>query len=356
MPARLSTLWPILPLWAALMFLSWCVDLPLPAAASWRAWLLPSPEIAALLALFTLFAPRAAWTLPRALVIALCLLLTALRLGRVADGVCTRYLDRPFQLAADLPLVPEFGRLGLSTLGPFGFVLALLGLCIGVALVWMLSAALLRWLARVLSERNTGNAYLSSIAALAFIGPVLVPQGLFATSVSPRVLSELDVWLTAHGMFDDPERAAQRRVFKQRFKERQSLLQAAPHELARSGNVDVHILLIEAYGRVVESNKMFAEYLAPTYQRLGDALAERGFSTCSMLVRATVFGGNSWMTHATLQTATPINNQFDYGMLIERTSIASLAQAFRSAGYRAVSVKPGTTRSAPFTRLDGFDR
>jgi hypothetical protein len=33
-----------------------------------------------------------------------------------------------------------------------------------------------------------------------------------------------------------------------------------------------------------------------------------------------------------------------------------MAKAFRAAGYRAVSVKPGTTRASPLMRLYGFDR
>ena len=266
-------------LWAAMMWLSWCVSLPLPAAASLRAWLLPSPEIAALLALFALFAPRPEWRPPRSLVVALCLLLSALRLGRVAEGVCQRYLDRSFHLAADLPLVPEFGRLALSTLGPFKLSLAALGLLGALWLVWTLSAATLRFLARVLSRRAAGNAYLGGLGVLAFVGPWLAPHGLFASSVSPRVLREVDVWLTAHGLFDDPERAAQRRVFDQLLQARQARLRSAPTALARTGNVDVHVLLVEAYGRVVQSNKLFSDYLAPSYERLSRALAQRQFST-----------------------------------------------------------------------------
>jgi hypothetical protein len=360
MRARLSRAVRVVPtvlmLWAALMLLSWCVSVRLPAETPARAWLLPSPEIAALLALFALFAPHPDWRLPRGLGILLCATLLALRFGRVADGICLRYFDRRFHLAADLPLVPELGRLALSTLGPLKLALAVSGLVVAGVLVWHVCGFALCRLARALSSRAIGNAYLTALGALGLSGALLVPSGLFASPVSPRVMSELEVWLTARGMFDDPERAAQRRVFNARFEERQALLRAAPTDLDLTGGVDVHILLIEAYGRVALSNSVFAERLAPSYQALAAAAAQQRYFTCSMLVRATVYGGNSWMTHATLQSAVPIGDQFEYGLLMERPRIASLAQSFRRAGYRTISIKPGTTRDAPHTRIYGFDR
>jgi hypothetical protein len=360
MRARLSTVARAAPtalmLWVALMLLSWCVNVRLPAETPLRMWLLPSPEVAVLLALFALFAPRADWRLPRGLGIALCGSLLALRLGRVADGVCLRYFDRRFHVAADLTLVPEFGRLALSTLGPLKFMLAVLGLLAAGSIVWLLSALALRRLARALSSRAVGNAYLAVLGVLVLVGPWVEPAGVFGSSVSPRVVSELEVWLTARGLFDDPDQAAQRRLFNARFEERQALLRAAPTGLDATGGVDVHVLLVEAYGRVVVSNPGYAEQLAPTYAALAAKLAEQRFFTCSLLVRSTIFGGNSWMTHATLQSAIPIGDQFEYDLLMEQPQIASLAQSFRRAGYRTLSIKPGTTRDSPHTRIYGFER
>jgi hypothetical protein len=346
-----------LQLMAAGLVLSWCVNVRLPAQTPLSAWLLPSADVAVLLGLFALFAPRPAWRLPRALTITGALFMLLVRLGRIADGISQRYLDRRFHVSSDLPLVPEFGRLALSTLGPWRFALALallLGLMAGT---WLLSAAALRTLARALSHRRAGNAYLAVAGALALLGPLLAPAGtLYAGPIAPRVQRELEQVLQARGIFDDPEHAAQRRVFHARFRERQAKLTAAPRALERTGKVDVHVLLVEAYGHTVQATKPYAQMLAPSYAKFERQVASGGFAVCTQYVRATIFGGGSWLTHATLETGVPMSNQFDYTMFMEHGQTSSLAKMFHAAGYRAVSVKPGTTRASPQTEIYGYDR
>jgi hypothetical protein len=133
-------------------------------------------------------------------------------------------------------------------------------------------------------------------------------------------------------------------------------LQVTPASLDRLGGVDVHLLLVEAYGQTVVTTPAYATRLAPAYRELSASLERAGFSVCTDFLQATVFGGNSWLTHATLQTAVPIADQYEYALLLEQARVSTLAKAFVRAGYRAVSVKPGTTRAAPQTRMYGFDK
>ena len=58
---------------------------------------------------------------------------------------------------------------------------------------------------------------------------------------------------------------------------------------------------------------------------------------------------------ATLETGVKVSDQFDYDTLLSLPNVPTLARMFRRAGYRAVSVKPGTTRDSPQTRFYGFD-
>jgi hypothetical protein len=341
---------------AAGALLSWCVTVRWPAATPLHSWLAPASDIAVLLGLLALFAPRPSWQLPRALTGLLCALLLAVRVGRVAEGVCQRYLDRSFHVASDLTLVPEFARLAWSTLGPLRASAAALAMIALLGLLWPLTAAALRVLTRALSDRSTGNLYLGALALLGALGVVLPSGSLFSSPASPRLVSELELWLGARGLFDDPAHAARRRVFAERFRDRQAQLQATASDLGRSGHVDVHVILVEAYGRTVQSTPLYAQILAPGYHEFESQLSRAGFSVCSQFVQATVFGGNSWLTHATLETGVPMLDQFDYALLLEHTEISSLAKKFRSAGYRTVSVKPGTTRAAPQLRMYGFDR
>jgi hypothetical protein len=340
-----------LQLLAAGVVLCWCVSLRLPAETPASAWYLPSADIAILLALFTLFGTRS-----RAWLRASCGLLLCVRLGRIADGVCERYFDRRFHVAADLPLIPEFMRLAHSTLGPLKFALAIAALFASLVLVWWLLRLSLDKLTRALSEESSGNRFLIAVFALALLGPWLAPQGSFYTSsVTPRLVSELEQWLTARGWFDDPARAEHRREFAQRFAAGQKQLGEAA-ALLRGPTSNVHVFLVEAYGRTVQTTAVYKEHLAPSYQAFEQQVAASGFKVCTDYVRATILGGNSWLTHATLQTGVPINDQFDYGLVLDQNPGASLAKAFGRAGYRTVSVKPGTTRHSPTARIYGFDR
>jgi hypothetical protein len=106
----------------------------------------------------------------------------------------------------------------------------------------------------------------------------------------------------------------------------------------------------------VQSTPAYARFFANTYREFEARLAQAGFSVCSDFVLATMVGGNSWLTHSTLESGAAMYDQSDYGLFMEQSEIVSLAKKFRAAGYRAVSVKPGTTRPSPQTRLYGFDR
>jgi hypothetical protein len=346
-----------LQLLAAGCALSWCVNLRYPDETPAHNWVLPSADIAVMLALLTLFAPQAPATASRRWLRLSCGLLLCVRLGRIADGVCQRYFDRQFHVVADLPLLPELARLALSTLGPLYFGLALLALISSIALCWWLLRLSVDQLARALSERRYGDRFLIAAGTLALLGPWLAPQGSFyASSVAPRLLGELEQWLTSRGWQDDPERAAQREDFAQRFAAGQQQLMAAASHLSQGSSVDVHLVLVEAYGRTVQTTPFYSERLAPSYQAFERQVAAAGFAVCSDFVRATTLGGNSWLTHATLQTGVAISDQFAYGTLMERTKIESLAKSFGAAGYRTVSVKPGTTRKSMTPQLYGFDR
>lgn len=348
----MSSAYTALQLLAAGVVLSWCVSVRLPAQTPASAWYLPSADIAILLALFALFGTRS-----RAWLRVSCAILLCVRLGRVADGVCQRYFDRRFHVAADLPLVPEFGRLALSTLGPLKLAGAVALLLVSTVLTWWLVRLSLDKLTRALAEAQSGDRYMIAVAALALLGPVIAPRGSFYTSsVTPRLVSELEQWLTARGLFDDPRRAEHRRQFAQRFETGQKQLAEAAALLPKNATTDVHLLLVEAYGRTVQTTPIYKEHLAASYQAFEAQVAAHGFKVCTDFVRATMLGGNSWLTHATLQTGVPIFDQFDYGLVLEQNPAASLAKAFGRAGYRTVSVKPGTTRYSPTARIYGFDR
>lgn len=347
---------------AAIALLSWCVGVRLPAETPLRDWLLPSPDIAVLLASMSLFAPRPDWRPSRTFLWLTSGVLLAVRCARIAEGISRRFLDRPFHLVSDLALLPELARLSLSTLGPLRLGLALFATLAVLALLWVLLVVALRQAARALSWPRVGDAYLVVAGILALLSLGLLPligasqASLFADPVSPRVVHEVELWLTARGLYDDPAHATQRRAFMQLLQRRQARLRATPAALDHLRGVDVHVLLVEAYGHTVMSTPEYAKALAPAYRELSAALDRAGFSLCTDFVRATTFGGSSWLTHATLETAVPVADQFEYALLLERAPVLTLARAFHKAGYRTVSVKPGTTRASPQTRIYGFDR
>jgi hypothetical protein len=345
------------------------VRTPAPEPALW--FLLPSLDATVLVAIAAAFAARGR-RMPRAIVVTAAVLVAAVRLFRVGDGVNRRYFNRPLTLGLDLPLAMDLVRL----LGDTGsrlalFVEILLGAGALVA-VGLLGAWALRVAERAAAARSA-RVTLAAGVALAALGSLAMPGasfeaargggsvpgtyvagaardqrriGAFGDSALPRLLRE-----AAFAARIDQYRGEQ----AARIEAVQRALAAAPHGLERLGGAPVFLFLIESYGAVVMDEPDHAARMGPVYGAADAALAGHGFTVATGLLLSPTYAGRSWLAHTTLTTGVQAT-ELVTDRLVQQRQPRALASFFHAAGYRTVLVQPANHfRNLPRWLYD-FDR
>ena len=98
--------------------------------------------------------------------------------------------------------------------------------------------------------------------------------------------------------------------------------------------------------RLSLTNTAHAREFAPTVQAFEAALTQDGFTACSRFLQSPTFGGASWLGFGTLESGEWLPDQLRYNFLLN-SKVAPLADYFNQAGYRTISVMPGTTMPWP---------
>lgn len=303
-------------------------------------WPLPSPDLTVVFGLFCLLGWRGR-RLPSVVMGALVGLILLCRVLRFGDGTTGRMFNRTFSVIADAPLVSDLVRVAWSTtkhwmvlLGVIGVVVLFVALAVGA---WFA----LRYVEGYLA-RPKGRLAFAAIVALCLVLSAVLPaprlpnhrRGAFATSAVMRLAIETDFVLHMVGVRDGrwrPLRAASARV------------EAQPAKLPRLGSADVLLFFVESYGNVAVSEPEVRAGIEPAWRRTERDLAAAGYGIRSSTLTAPVYGGGSWLAHATLAGGARIDNQFDYQLLIG-SGFKTMAWAFRRAGYRSVLAAPAVTR------------
>jgi hypothetical protein len=312
--------------------------------------LAPSLEVWAVLLLLSLPALRRRAFSPRVYLPLMGFLLFC-RLFRFGDVLMPVYFNRPFNLYVDTGYLPGLIHLlyhsfpGLELAG-YGLAAALGGgLCI-----WVLHRAL-KTAHRGFSDPRIRRGFWLVTCALVF--PVACHMGGGypdrlgppVTSIAPRLVSELGFVLRV-------------REVKHKGLSAVQMAEAAMPEfgapLARLDGRDVHLLLIESYGRTLYDNPRHAEAFLPVARRFQEVLARDGFRVVSTYLRSPTFGGASWLAFSTLETGVWAPDQLRYHYLTH-SRVRPLASYFAQAGYRTVSVMPGTTMPWPEGRYFSYD-
>lgn len=306
---------------AALLLLAVLV---LPAGAG---LLRPTPEWPAML-LVLLLAGMAG----RAVVTGALLLLA---LHKIADLGMAAALGRPFNIVADLALLPAAVELVMGSFGALaaiGSVLAaLLGTtCVAAALWWATG----QW-ARIGLRRGLGLIAALSLLVL----PVMTPQPGAARYALARAELARDTMAALH-----------------RFRD------AARHDpmAGRAGLLgaidrDVLVIFVESYGRASIDSAFYAERHLSTLRRAQERLRSAGLAMRSGFLTSPTQGGQSWLAHATVANGLRIGDQALY-----QAALASGRQGLfhyaRRAGFRTAAVMPAITRPWPEAASMGFDR
>jgi hypothetical protein len=294
------------------------------------------------------------WKIPKAVRIALVVLLVSLRALRLGDGIQEHYFSEQFNLYSDLPLVPELFRFVYSALPFWAFVLAMLGALLGLAAISLGSYFALTHAERFLRRRR--NVYIAggTLAGLYAISSVVGHShqydeyfdGALAKSIVPRVTHEVDF---LYNMYSDQGDHAQRIALAERR------IRQLPTNLAKLGRKNVYLIFIESYGDAVFTSDRLSGPSKPVLDRFQSEVEARGFSVMSGSLDSTTYGGKSWLAHSTLATGIRVTNQLEYELVCSRRPKV-LARFFRDAGYRTVLVQPGTTRAWPKGELYDFEK
>lgn len=122
-------------------------------------------------------------------------------------------------------------------------------------------------------------------------------------------------------------------------------------ELELRERPDVHVILIESYGRVVEEVPMLREPWEAELAALDVALADDGWHTRGGWSRAPITGGRSWLSHASMYLGTHIFYESVYRQLTARHDLPGLAKWMSDQGYLSVLVAPAD-RARPGVELE----
>jgi phosphatidylglycerophosphate synthase len=102
---------------------------------------------------------------------------------------------------------------------------------------------------------------------------------------------------------------------------------------------DVVVAFVESYGQRAVQDSAYAPGVVSVLDAGTKSLAASGYSARSGFLTSPTFGGLSWLAHSTLQSGLWIDNQQRYNQLV-KSSRFTLSDAFRTAGWRTVSMAP----------------
>ncbi|MCK5942075.1 MAG: sulfatase-like hydrolase/transferase, partial [Planctomycetes bacterium] len=117
-------------------------------------------------------------------------------------------------------------------------------------------------------------------------------------------------------------------------------MQRDPHGLERLDGADVHLLVLESYGRVALRHPALAPRLRGFLTRCQQQLAADGLAACSSSCAPAVKGGRSGLAHAELLTGVRVPSERVRSLLMA-SELVALPRRFQQAGYRTHELLPG---------------
>ncbi|MFK7740534.1 MAG: sulfatase-like hydrolase/transferase, partial [Planctomycetota bacterium] len=206
-------------------------------------------------------------------------------------------------------------------------------LVLSVALIYWLTARAFRCVSQTARSTATAGAWLVVLQALVLFG-LVHPNQPFAAS--PLRLLSAELVRTVQYLFD-PD-AAMRRIRKH-VEEGRERMASAPGHLEGLRGADVHLLVLESYGRLAFRHPALAADMRRTLAGLESELRTDGLSVCTSACAPAVKGGRSGLAHAELLTGTRVPNQRTRDLLMT-TDLVALPKRFQAAGYRTHELMP----------------
>ena len=275
--------------------------------------------------------------------------------------VLVKLLDLGFFIAFDRPFNPvddwSYASIGVETMrDTFGRPdadLAVAGaVLLGVAALVLPTLAVLR-LTRVAARHRRRS--LPAVAALAaawmvcwaFGAELVSGASIASTSGADLAVDEV------HAVRSDLRDRARFSATIQNDRYRNN---AGDRLLAGLRGKDVLLVFVESYGKLAVEGTSVSPGIAAVLDAGTRQLADAGFSSRSGWLTSSVFGGGSWLAHATLQSGVWVDSPGRYDELVASDRL-TLTKAFGRAGWRTVGDVPANSRSWPEGQsFYGFDK
>jgi hypothetical protein len=266
------------------------------------------------------------------------LVIIFLRLFRLADSFVPAFFFRPFNLYLDSQFIPDLVFLLYSTMplkvfswwslsAVFASALIILGIWRALKIIYTFFNGFKR-------TRLLAAATILMGVLIYSLNPWTARQTefIFAPGIFHRVAAEFDFILQLSDTMEKHRTALDGIIQKGRQYQR---------PLAKLNGSDVYVFFIESYGHTVFADSRHSPLITPFLQDAGHKLETQGYRICSNFLQSPAYGGSSWLAHGALAGGVSISSQLQYNLLLA-SRVQPLAEYFNRAGYRTVSVMPGT--------------
>ncbi|HEX6813774.1 MAG TPA: hypothetical protein VF384_19290 [Planctomycetota bacterium] len=254
---------------------------------------------------------------------------------RASEAVIDAVFQRPFELG-DVQQIPGLLHLWWNGYAEATQAMFVASIALGYIVVELVFAVALRCVTRV-AGRPAGACAAFAVLQLAVIGLVAasvvqlrVARPFVFADGAAETLRTVRVWLDPDSR-DEP--------IRERILAGAERLAPDTGELLRLERADVHVLVIESYGRVAWRNPEVAPVVRTAWQQLAGDLERAGFralvGTCAPSVR----GGGSRLAHMELFTGVRVPDERTRELLLA-SRFMPLPAHFAAAGYHTVEAMP----------------
>ncbi|MCV0394790.1 MAG: sulfatase [Rhizobiaceae bacterium] len=284
------------------------------------------------------FLPRGRRAL-RLAVVALLIVVLALK---AADFAMFTALNRPFNLAYDLPLADAGWRLLWGSNDPTGarllLALAAAAIIAVIAVLWWAIGVLM------LTGLRLGRSSVLVVAMLC-----LTAAGFWVAGKG----SAFSARLAGDHVRAAANAAANLATLRAEAAE-DPVLASFPQPLSRLAGTDVILAFVESYGRSTLDNPLYGPTTKAALADVEAGLAARGYAMRSAWLTAPIVGGQSWLAHGTFLSGLWIDDQGRYDALL-RSPRKALNRVAAEAGWRSVAVMPAIVMPWPEAGWFGYD-
>ena len=297
-------------------------------------------EALVLAGLFALLPQRRWARLPACLVGAL---LAGVALLALFDAIVHLAVNRPLNLALDWPHVASLYHLIVGNLSlPIAILATLVLALVTIAIAWGLTRVFMR-----LSGEQPWAVRGLALALLA-VGVAGLIAG--AERTPPLGVAAPAQTLVA----DQIHSARQTRAELQAFEHFLAESEDAVAPLDDLAETDVILGLIESYGVSALFDERYAPEVVPVVEAMERAVAGQDLHMVSGTLNAPMFGGQSWLAHATLLSGLRIESHRHYEKLLA-SDWNSLVREFNATGHHTTTLMAANVREWPEGAWYGYD-